>query len=152
MKKRLAGLLAFTISLSLLPGVAVFAGSYSNTQYVRGNTTYGDSYPGSVGTYSAGSGYDSYNVLKANSSVMNTTSGTKYYYVSVAEFNYNTLTNSGFQDSANTISAGATKTVSINRNKSSYVVDYFHAARGHASNTSTSYQLDSFSFTGKQYY
>ena len=127
-------------------GVTAMAGTYTNTEYVRGTYHYGDSYVGSLGNY-AGGGVGS----EITTSATSTTQSYNNFCATAGKYDYNTEETSAYSTGIKSLSYGKVLEATNSRDFTSNVIDYYHNAKGYAG-TSTTMIIDDFTYWGYQYY
>lgn len=122
------------------------AGTVTSEKEVRGSTTYGDEYDGSVGIY-----YAAGTSTQTKTTALNDSQTQRLYYVTSGVYNY-TYQKLYLKDTdTDVLGYSDTLVQTYSRVYNSAVVDYYHNAVGFVS-TSSNVKLDDYTFWGLQYY
>ena len=139
--------LACGLMMTMVVGTSVFAGTATETKRVR-NSNYNQPFKGALGNYAA-AGDDVY----AITSVQNTTTSTCYYSLTVCYYSYGMQKFVDTKNIAPVLHPGDVSSIKTSRQRTSYIKDYYHYAKGSVSSSfSTGTMLDNYTFIAEQYY
>lgn len=147
-KSNLLKTVVCAVMCSLMIGTTALAATKTTDIRVRGQKNYTEILDGAYGYFTATS-----NGTYARTTVINQSNATRLYNCSVNRYNYNKCKYDMPLDASMILENGEITEAKIERDKNSYVYDYFHYAVSYSSTTSSSYsRVDYFTVNALQYY